>query len=151
MKSKENCFSSLRQENRRQQLVESLQALLANDAANLEVLKSGSLWPSATEIAGLQKEKNHHKSRTNLPCSSEETAAIDPAPGTFRFPGKVELGWLGSNFLSFRNNFDRTNTCFSPTNPGSTSSNQDGSNYSNTIDYSLNMSASLLVHMGCCF
>ncbi|KAH8128112.1 hypothetical protein ACSS6W_011093 [Trichoderma asperelloides] len=141
---KKNGPSSLRQESRKQ-LVESLQALLANDAVSLEVLKSGSPWPSATEIARLQREKTHQKSPITLPSSSEETAVIDTALDTFRFPVGVDPDWLKSILPTFRNNSNQPNTSFSPTNSGSTSSNQDGSSDSNTIDYSPFLSASPLV------
>lgn len=66
----------------RRQLVASLEALLANDDVDLDILRPGAPWPSATEISQLSQTSSGTQYRPAAAlCPPEDSIAIDPALG----------------------------------------------------------------------
>lgn len=66
----------------RSQLVASLEALLANDDVDLDILRPGAPWPSASEIAQLSQSSSGSQNRpAAVLCPPEDSIAIDPALG----------------------------------------------------------------------
>ncbi|KAF5573200.1 uncharacterized protein FSUBG_14116 [Fusarium subglutinans] len=83
----------------REELVASLRALLANDDVDLEILRSGAPWPSATEIAQLsQVSGSSEDSPAAISCSPNETVVVDPALGGDSCYASIDLepNWLGN-------------------------------------------------------
>ncbi|KAF4451242.1 putative HLH DNA binding domain protein [Fusarium austroafricanum] len=81
----------------RAELAASLQALLANDHVDLEILKPGAPWPSATEIAQLPADSDSNNNlEPVIVCAPEEPELVDPALYTDPFPTNIELepDWL---------------------------------------------------------
>ncbi|PNP75522.1 hypothetical protein FNYG_11151 [Fusarium nygamai] len=88
----------------RGELAASLQALLANDHVDLEILRPGAPWPSATEIARLLPDsKGNQDLAAAMLCSPEEPTIIDPALSTGPFPTNIDLepDWL-SNLMAYQ-------------------------------------------------
>lgn len=87
----------------REQLVASLQALLANDDVDLEILRAGAPWPSATEIVRLsQVSEINENAPATVCCSAKEPVVVDPALGDESHQADIELdiNWL-SNLIPY--------------------------------------------------
>ncbi|KAF5532738.1 ankyrin repeat domain-containing protein [Fusarium phyllophilum] len=83
----------------RGELIASLQALLANDDIDLEILRSGVPWPSATEIAQLSQVSESNEDAPVAACySSNEPVVVDPALGDDSYQADIDLdaNWLSS-------------------------------------------------------
>ncbi|KAF5649392.1 HLH transcription factor [Fusarium sp. NRRL 52700] len=89
----------------RAELAASLQALLANDHVDLEILKPGAPWPSATEIAlsSTAESDSSNNSEPVIVCASEESTLVDPALYADPFPANIdclEPDWLNNLLAS---------------------------------------------------
>ncbi|CAG2011415.1 unnamed protein product [Fusarium graminearum] len=87
----------------RGELIASLQALLANDHVDLEILRSGVPWPSATEIVQLSQVSESNEDAPVAAChSSNEPVVVDPALGDDSHQAHIDLdvNWL-SNLIPY--------------------------------------------------
>ncbi|KAK2669794.1 hypothetical protein RAB80_015320 [Fusarium oxysporum f. sp. vasinfectum] len=95
--------SSPRRAKGRGELVALLQALLANDDVDIEILRSGAPWPSATEIFRLsQVSESTESAPVAVSCSSNEPVVVDPALGDDSHQADIDLdiNWL-SNLIPY--------------------------------------------------